>query len=216
LLASDDRAGAKVVFQTATAWNMALNWPLFLTFLGTAPLLLELFGGEGFRDGDRVVVILCLAALAAAAGGSVDILLLMSGRSGLSLVNSLVALAVNLTVNLLLIPPLGMTGAAIAWASAIAVRNVLGMIQVHRNVGWLPFSRSAAVVAAVAAVSFATPSLLLRATGSTGAGITGVAVAAAACLYLALLWKYREVLGLHAFVSLLPRRRARSGSGGAA
>ncbi|MGH3371994.1 MAG: hypothetical protein ACRDPR_18575, partial [Nocardioidaceae bacterium] len=59
-------------------------------------------------------------------------------------------------------------------------------------------------------------SLLLRATGSTGAGVTVVAVAAAACLYIALLWKYREVLGLHAFVSLLPRRLARSGSGGAA
>ena len=209
LLAADDRTRAKRVFQIATAWNMALNWPLFLTFLGTAPLLLGLFGGPGFRSGDRVVVILSVAALAAAAGGSVDILLLMAGRSGLSLVNSLVALAVNLTVNLLLIPPYGITGAAVAWAAAIAVRNLLGMIQVRRSVGWLPFSRAAAVITVLAGLSFAVPSLALRAAGDPSPGIATAVVAAAVAVYVALLWRFRVVLGLDAFTSLLPRRAGR-------
>ena len=209
LLSAEAIPDAKRVVRTATAWTMAVNWPMFLIFIGVAPLLLGLFGGEAFQTGDQVVVILSVAAMAAAAGGSVDLLLLMAGRSGLSLVNSLVSLAVNLAVNLALIPTFGMTGAAIAWASAIAVRNVLGMVQVRRSLGWLPFSRSAAVVAGLSGIAFAVPALVLRATGYPPTGVLVALLVAATGTYVALLWRFREVLGLDAFLSLLPHRPAK-------
>ena len=56
------------------------------------------------------------AMLVATAVGPVDIVLLMSGKSLWNLLNTAVAVTANIVLNLLLIPHLGITGAAIAWA----------------------------------------------------------------------------------------------------
>jgi O-antigen/teichoic acid export membrane protein len=207
LLASGDQRATKRVFQTVTAWTMSLTWPFFLACLALAPFLLHLFGGSTYRTGHGVVVVLAIAALLVAAGGPVDLILLMAGRSGLSLVNSLVALGVNLGLNLLLIPPMGIIGAAIAWAAAIAVRNVLGMIQVSAHLHWLPFSRSSVYVGGLALVCFAVPPQLLELVADPSDGLLVAVLAVGAVGYLAALWKLRDQLALTAFTALLRRRR---------
>jgi hypothetical protein len=53
-----------------------------------------------------------------------------------------------------LIPPLGMTGAAIAWASSIVVQNGLPLLQIWRHLGLHP--SSAPLLAAVAGPHSAT------------------------------------------------------------
>ena len=126
----EDRA-AQEVYETATAWSIMLAWPVYLGCALLAPVLLDLFGA-GYEDAAAVVVVLSLAMLMATASGSVDTVLLMSGRSWLSLANVGAALAVNITLNLLLIPGLGILGAALAWAAAIVVRNALPLWQIQR------------------------------------------------------------------------------------
>ncbi len=154
-----------------------------------------------------MVVVLAIAALLAAAGGPVDLILLMAGRSGLSLVNSLVALGVNLGLNLLLIPHLGIIGAAIAWAAAIVVRNVLGMAQVINNLHWLPFSKLSVYVGALALACFAVPAQLLQLAGDPSDGLLVVVLAVGAVAYLGALYKLRDQLALTAFTAMLRRRR---------
>jgi O-antigen/teichoic acid export membrane protein len=124
LFARGDTASARSVFQAAALWSVIIAWPLYLVTAGFAPVLLSVFG-EGYETASDVVVILSLAMLLATASGSVDAVLLMAGRSWLSLVNNTMALAVNIGLNLVLIPVDGIRGAAIAWAVAIAVRNGL-------------------------------------------------------------------------------------------
>jgi O-antigen/teichoic acid export membrane protein len=208
LLSSGDNHAAKRVFQTVTAWTMSLTWPFFLACLALAPFLLHLFGGATYRTGHEVVVVLAIAALLAAAGGPVDLILLMAGRSGLSLVNALVALGVNLTLNLLLIPRIGMVGAAIAWAAAIVVRNVLGMIQVSAHLHWLPFSRLSVYVGGLALACFAVPPQLLELVADPSDGLLVVVLAVGAVGYLTAMWKLRDQLALTAFTALLRRRRS--------
>ena len=207
LLSSGDHKATKRVFQTITAWTMSLTWPFFLACLALAPMLLHLFGGSTYRSGHGVVVVLAIAALLAAAGGPVDLILLMAGRSGLSLVNSLVALGVNLGLNLLLIPHLGIIGAAIAWAAAIVVRNVLGMAQVINNLHWLPFSKLSVYVGALALACFAVPAQLLQLAGDPSDGLLVVVLAVGAVAYLGALYKLRDQLALTAFTAMLRRRR---------
>jgi O-antigen/teichoic acid export membrane protein len=207
LLSSGDDRAAKRVFQTVTAWTMSLTWPFFLACLALAPFLLHLFGGTTYRSGHEVVVVLAVAALLAAAGGPVDLILLMAGRSGLSMVNALVALGINLALNLILIPPLGMIGAAIAWAAAIVVRNVLGMIQVSANLHWLPFSRLSVYVGGLALFWFAVPTQLLEFFADPSDGLLVATLAVGAAGYLAVLWKLRDRLALTAFTTMLRRRR---------
>ncbi|TWD83275.1 O-antigen/teichoic acid export membrane protein [Kribbella amoyensis] len=207
LLASGDQQATKRVFQTVTAWTMSLTWPFFLVCLTLAPFLLHAFGGSAYRTGEDVVVVLAVAALLAAAGGPVDLILLMAGRSGLSLVNALVALGVNLSLNLLLIPRIGMVGAAIAWAAAVVVRNVLGMIQVSANLHWLPFSRLSVYVGGLALLFFGVPAQFLELVADPSDGLLVAVLAVGAAGYLAALWKLRDQLALTAFTAMLRRRR---------
>ena len=113
--------------------------------------------GDGYDVASDVVLILSLTMLLATACGPVDSVLLMAGHSWLSLVNSTVTLAVNVGLNLVLIPLYGIRGAAIAWSVAIVVRNLLPLVQVRRHLSMWPLTRSAGLVGVGAAVVLRRP-----------------------------------------------------------
>lgn len=123
-LTREDRAETNNLYRTATAWLILMTWPLYLLAVAFAPYLLGVFGA-GYAEGAAVVLVLCLTMLVATGCGMVDVVLNMAGRTSWNLGNSLLALTVNVTLNHLLIPPLGILGAAIAWAVAILVNSLL-------------------------------------------------------------------------------------------
>src|SRR5690606_19822838 len=90
--------------------------------------------------------ILSVTMLAATSCGLVDVVLMMSGRSMVSLLNTVTALVINVGLDLLLIPRWDLTGAAIAWAAAIVANNVLPLVQVWTTMGFHPFTRRTIVV----------------------------------------------------------------------
>jgi O-antigen/teichoic acid export membrane protein len=65
----------------------------------------------------------------------------MSGRSSLNFLNSLGALVTNVVLDLVLIPPFGLMGAAVAWSVAVVGVNVVRAWQTWRLFGVTPFSR---------------------------------------------------------------------------
>ncbi len=142
----------------------------------------------------------------AVAAGALDTVLLMSGRSVASLVNGVVAAVVNVGLCLVLIPWVGMVGAAIAWAAAVVVRNGLAYGQVRQDLGVTPWSAGAALVAVSVACCYVAPLATLTVTDvltpATGlvAGIVGTV------LYAAFLWWGRTLLALDVLLSVLPRR----------
>ena len=98
LLALDDREGTARVFAGCTTWTVALTWPVHLSVAVAAPIYLSAFG-HGYGAGQSATVILGLAMLLATGTGPVDVMLLMGGRSGLSLANNAAALVVDLALN---------------------------------------------------------------------------------------------------------------------
>ena len=68
---------------------MAVSWPLYVGVAAAPLVYLGVFGPEYADNGLAVVVVMSLAMMFAVATGPVDTLLLMSGRSALSLINSL-------------------------------------------------------------------------------------------------------------------------------
>jgi O-antigen/teichoic acid export membrane protein len=208
LFARGDVAGARRIFQTATSWMMLPSWPLYLVCAAIAPLILSLFG-DGYSEGHAVIVILALAMLFATACGSVDTVLLMAGRSWLSLLNNVAALVVNVGLNLLLIPPYGLAGAAWAWAGAIVVRNVLPAVQIHRLVSVSAGGRGAVVVGASALVCFGLPGLVLALSPASPWVVLTVLVAGGGTVYAAALWRERAVLQLPLLAGTLAARARR-------
>jgi O-antigen/teichoic acid export membrane protein len=203
LLAREDRAAAAAVYQTTTAWLVLLCWPMYLLVAAFAGPITSLFG-PGYDAGAPVVVILACTMLVASGVGTVDVLLIMGGRTRWNLGNSLAALAVNIGLDVLLIPDLGIIGAAVGWSAAILVNNLVPLAQVWRFLGLHPFGRAGALAMTLALVCFGALPLAARAAFDSHVAVAGAAVVGLV-LYLAGAWRGRRTLALD---GLRPARRA--------
>jgi O-antigen/teichoic acid export membrane protein len=215
LLSRGQRDRAQEVYQAATAWLTAVSFPIFLTMAVFAPFLLRIFGPD-FVSGQTALEILALAMLVNVGTGTVTVILLMSGKSSWNLANTASAAVVNVGLNVILIPRLGMTGAAIAWAAAICVQNLVPLAQIWFSLKIHPFGAAYRVPVAAAAICFGGLGLLI--TQTLGMSIStflffGVVATSA---YVMLLWRFREVLDiplLRAAVAARRRRPAMAASG---
>jgi O-antigen/teichoic acid export membrane protein len=196
-----DRRGANTIYQATTAWLIVLLWPLYLLAVVYGPQVLRVFG-HSYSTGDAVIVILGLTALVATACGQVDMVLITSGRSGWSLANGLLAVAVNVGVDLVLIPRYGIKGAAIGWAIAIAITNLMPLGQLAAVLRLHPFGRGTIIASALTVVSFGVLPLAFRAV--LGGGLAAlVAGTATGCVAQAAgLWWFRDALRLSAMPGL--------------
>ncbi|HEX3426111.1 MAG TPA: flippase [Acidimicrobiales bacterium] len=146
------------VYTASTSWIVRLSVPAFVVLLVFPHQTLRLFFGARFVAGASVTVILSLGSIVDSATGPCGLMLNMSGRITQSMVDNVGALALNIVLNLVLIPRYGIVGSAVAWAIALVVVNAARVLQVRRGMGMLPFDRSslkgfaAGVVAAGAGV----------------------------------------------------------------
>ena len=207
LLAAEDLPTLRVLYRVATSWSMAVSWPAYVIAASVPMVYLSLFGDEYDDSGVTVVVVMATGMLVATMLGPADTLLLMSGRSVASLINMLVALTVDIVGCLVLIPRIGIAGAAVAWATAQALRSVLGFLQVRSATGIKPWGPGAAVVLAANAFCFAVPLLLLSNWVRMDIWTLVAVAIVLAAVYAAVLWLGREPLVLRSFVGLVRRRR---------
>lgn len=197
LMVTDDRQGARSVYQVATVWLVLSSWPVYLLSTVYAHELLSIFG-HGYRTGSGVIVVLSLISLVATASGTVSVVLAMAGRASWTMANSFGALAVDLVLNVLLIPRFGILGAAFAWAAAIAVNNVVPLVQLSLSLGLHPFGRASATATAVATLSYGAVPLAVRVLLGAGVGSALVAALLGTVVYAALVWHWRNLFELRA------------------
>jgi len=118
-------------YRTLTRWSLAFILPYLVTVLLFAGPLLSIFGKE-FETGATVLIIVSLGTLVNAGTGICRAVILMTGHSRLNFINSLVTLGLNTGLNILLIPPWGAEGAAVALAVSVSAINVARLYQVAR------------------------------------------------------------------------------------
>jgi O-antigen/teichoic acid export membrane protein len=209
LLARRDIGGTQEVYRLSTAWLICVNWPLFLVTAVYASTIMEAFG-KGYHSGWPVAMLLCLCMLVATGVGLVDIVLIMAGRTKWNLFNTVIALVVNIAVDVILLPHIGLIGAAIGWGTAILMTNIVPLAQIHHLMGLHPFGRKVYIAAGAAVLSFAVVpgaiSLVL------GGGFTSLVVSGAAGLlvYAVLLRRFRRILRLDLLLGRLRRSASAS------
>jgi O-antigen/teichoic acid export membrane protein len=208
LLSGDERERARDVYQVATCWLMTLAWPLYFTLAIFAPLLLKVFKPE-YVTGATSLEILALAMLVATAIGPVDIVLLMGGRSMWNLFNVVVALVLNLALSFVLVPRIGIAGAACAWAASILFNNIAPLAEIRAFLKLHPFGRGFPVVSTSAALCFGAFGMAIRM--SVGLSIPSFAVylIVASVAYAALMWRFRSRAELELLAGTLRARRGR-------
>lgn len=130
----------ELLFKTSTRWILTLIIPLVLIYILFSRDIMLLFGTE-FGDGWLILVILACAYLAAAGTGSVGLILNMTGRQDIELVNTLCMVGLNIGLNIWLIQAYGMLGAAIATAVSIGLVNLAKLIEVKIFLGFQPYDK---------------------------------------------------------------------------
>lgn len=162
LLARRELARAADLYQSATRWLMLASWPLYVVFAIFPTVVLGIFG-QRYTAGAAPLFVLALAMLVNLGTGNVGVVLLMGGKSSWNVVNALAALAVNVGLNLVLIPRLGILGAAIAWSASIVLDNVAAVAEVRWLLGLAPFGRGYGLAAAVTLGCFGVTGMAARA-----------------------------------------------------
>ncbi len=127
------------LYKLSTRWVLLAAMPLIVVQIVFAEQFMSLFGPE-FAAGAVSLQLLSLGQLVNFAVGSAGLILIMIGRSTLVAANSVLAIGLSFALDFWLIPILGLNGAALAAALALAALNLVRMAQVWRLLGMHPFS----------------------------------------------------------------------------
>lgn len=152
---------AQELYRTATRWLVLFASPGFVLLIVFAPVVLSMLG-EGFEQGSEALVILSIGAMITFLAGNIHSVLLMSGHSGLAALNKVVALGTCVIGCLILVPRIGMVGAAIAWSVATLIDAILAASQVRRLIGIRPEIGAALASLGIAGAATLLPSLPIR------------------------------------------------------
>jgi O-antigen/teichoic acid export membrane protein len=215
LLADGARSETSELHTSVARVMVLAAWPFYLSLLVMGPAVLRVFGPE-FVTGAPVLAMLSVTMMVAVAAGMLQSIILQAGRSRWQMLNKAVAVTISICLNLVLVPRLGIMGAAVTWVLVVVVDTSLAAYQVHRLLGvhLHPERLRGAMVTAVAVFGGLGAMIRLVAGTSTTALIIYLVVCCAT--YAAVLWLLRRRLGIEKLWRALsprsfPRGRASTG-----
>jgi O-antigen/teichoic acid export membrane protein len=129
------------MFQILTKWIFGFTFPLVATIVVFARPLMRIFGPE-FEAGWAVLVVGSAGQLVNCVVGSSGSLLLMSGNEKHLLKIQTVTAIVTIVLDLTLIHPFGMLGAAVAAATTNVMVNLLYLKGACQQLNLFPYNRS--------------------------------------------------------------------------
>lgn len=128
------------IYQTLTRWSFSFILPYFFTLILFSDSILAIFGEE-FREGKTVLIIVGLGTLINAATGICGAMVVMTGNPKLAFLNSFLAIVISIALNILLIPVWGLVGAAVSFAVALSLINMLRLFEVYRLYKFMPYNK---------------------------------------------------------------------------
>lgn len=144
-----ERLAINLKHQTRIVLLIAI--PFASLFIVGGPAILALYG-EGYIEGHRTMIWIALAHIINATLGLTAWVLMAAHKSRAMLLNNVAKLALDIVLCLILIPLMGIEGAALATFVAIASLQLLQVWEVWRLAGIHPFSRGLGKIAALGVV----------------------------------------------------------------
>ncbi len=205
LLARRERRELQELYSVTAAWILLFGSPIYLTLAVFASTVLGWLG-PGFVDGASSLVVLALGSVVVLAAGNIQSLLLMSGRSGLGAINKGIVVTCNVLGNLVLVPRVGIIGAAASWAACMLLDTVLAAYQVRRATGIHLALGMITRVGTAAVLCVCVPGIVVRLTLGDGWEALLTAVLLGGVALLSYVWWDRDLLHID---ELLPGRSRR-------
>lgn len=141
LHAGSENAEIGRIYRMVTRWIIAVVLPPVLLFTLLPGPVLAVFGAR-FAAGSTVLIVLTVASFLQVGFGLSSTVLAMTGYSRLSLFNALGALGLQVALNFLLIPRLGINGAAFSTLLVFLLLSAIRVVQIHHFLKINPFGRA--------------------------------------------------------------------------
>lgn len=145
-------------YQDTTKWIVVLGTPLLILLFFAPELVIATLFGTDYTEGVTALRILAVGNFFAICTGLTNASLIGLGENRIVALLIFYQTAVNIVLDLILVPSYGTTGAALATAFAIVTNNAIGVAVLYRRFGVHPVKRTTfapvAVVGAIAAVGF--------------------------------------------------------------
>jgi len=123
-----------------TKWIFSATFPLFLLMFLFPEEVLRIFFGSAYVSAASALRILAIGMLFHVFFGPNASTLIVIGKTKLNMVDNIVGIFVNAVLNVLLVPILGIIGAAISTTTSLAAINVLKTAQIFKIHGIHPFT----------------------------------------------------------------------------
>lgn len=139
LYTKGDLVNIERLLKILTRWSFNFALFVFVLILIFRIELLKIYGNQ-FAIGARAMVILAAGQIINAFSGSTGAILLMTGRQNWEVINSIIVLFLNVTLNIILIPKYGIEGAAIAAGLSIGIINIMKVLEVYKELRIHPYN----------------------------------------------------------------------------
>jgi O-antigen/teichoic acid export membrane protein len=115
-------------------WVMLFSLPVFIGVIIFSGQLMHLSGSE-FLPGKTTLIIICCGQLINVGFGPVGNFALMTGHEKFNTIYMAIGIFINIALNLILTPRMGLNGTAIATTSTIVFWNAAMFITIKRKTG---------------------------------------------------------------------------------
>lgn len=129
-------------YTVVTKWLVSLTMPIFLVFALFPEAAIHLFFGQGYVQAAMALRILSIGFIINNLLGPNGGTLIAMGHPRFLMWTTLAAATVNVVLNIALIPPMGMVGAAIASVISITVVNIIRSLRLYSLSQAQPLSKN--------------------------------------------------------------------------
>lgn len=141
------------LYHTTIRWCIMCAVPLICLQFIMPDVILHILNVVNAPEAYKVIRVVLVAQLFSIMIGSSGQVLIMTGHPRLSLYNNVIAVILNVVLNLLFIPRFGIFGAGFATAIAVLVKNILDIACIGRLLHISPFALSHVPVLGCCAVA---------------------------------------------------------------
>lgn len=138
--ATDERAEMHRLYKIITKWVTMITLPLFLVLALFPRLAINLTFGAEYNGGALALSVLAVGFFIHTVAGLNSGALTSIGKTRLIMYDNIFIAAVNVVLNLLLIPRFSFLGAAVATLLSYTLLNLLYSVQLYAEAGIQPFS----------------------------------------------------------------------------
>lgn len=128
------------LYSTITKWLIILTLPVVISIVFFSETIMKFFG-QAYIVGSSALLILTLGQMINVSVGANGSIMKMCGYEKLLFKNIILMVIINIILNIVLIPKIGILGAALATGISIAIVNIIKAFQVKILLNLIPYNR---------------------------------------------------------------------------